>query len=100
MLGVIACRRAMPSPKRAIVPGAKFSTATSTLAMSSVARASPSGALRSTHTLFFPAHVKANIAPYPLTCRTCRASSPCSGAILITSAPRSANILVHVGPAR
>src|SRR6476469_6833980 len=79
-----------------MVPGLKFSATTSARAHSSRAMRAPSGLRRSSAMLFL---LRLNIGkkPAPAPSRW-RVRSPSMGSSLITSAPRSASTMPHVGP--
>src|SRR5919204_3177745 len=95
---------AAPSmPRRAAVPGRKFSITTSAPTQRSSTRASPSGCLRSIATLRLLRLTARKYAASPPAYGgpQVRVSSPSPGrSTLTTSAPRSASTIVAYGPAR
>ena len=79
-----------------MVPGLKFSLATSAVASRRSAASMPSGFFRSSAMLFL-LRLKVGKKPAPEPSRR-RVASPSIGSILITSAPRSASTMPQVGP--
>src|ERR1700676_2741995 len=101
-LGLIAlnCSNARPAERR--LDGRRFATSTSALAASSATMARPCAVFRSTATLFLLRLAARKYVEIPSTDGGVqeRVSSPPAGfSIFQTSAPRSAKVMVHHGPA-
>ena len=94
-------KRAYSKPNRAITPGRKFSTKTSLWYTNALIAAPASALFRSSTRLFLPALSWPNEveAPYGSWVRVWIMSPSSCISILMTSAPRSANIRVQCGPA-
>ena len=99
--GLAACRASQPKPQRSRVPGLKFSISTSASSASARTAAWPSGKRRSSATLRLLRDCTSHHTLVPSrNSRHWRSGSPpCTGSILITSAPKSASVLPANGPA-
>src|SRR5215212_9692419 len=101
--GLISLRSPYPSPQRSIVPGRKFSTSTSAVSMSLLARSCPSPSRRFSVTDFLLRAIMGHqrVCPALLWRPHTRIGSPLpGGSTFITSAPKSPRSWPQKGPAR
>ena len=99
--GLIANKTSGPIPQRSSVPGRKFSIKTSDCLINSFRISPPAGLPKSRASVFlFRANMVHQSGTPSLECPCKRTGSPLVGcSILITSAPKSANIVAAIGPA-
>ncbi len=101
--GLISLRSPYPSPQRSIVPGRKFSTSTSAVSMSLLARSCPSPSRRFSVTDFLLRAIMGHqrVCPALLWRPHSRIGSPLpGGSTFMTSAPKSPRSWPQKGPAR